>query len=248
MHFEKISHQGPPLVLLHGWGQNLESLRPVAQLLAPNYQVYLFDLPGFGKSPAPTSTWDSFQYADALRNQLQVLGVDTFSIVGHSFGGKVAMSLAVRYPDKVQNLVLLAPSGLKKKRSWLELSRFYAIRLLGKATKKWDTLFRTSLFESYFIPRFGSKDYKNAKEMRAILVKSVNEDFTPHLKQIEAKTLILWGEKDQETPVEIAMRLHKEIAASTLAIFPHKDHYLYNDLGSHLVAFYIRNFLRAHHG
>ena len=86
--------------------------------------------------------------------------------------------------------------------------------------------------------------------MRAILVKSVNEDFAKQFeeKAIVAPTLILWGEQDQETPKDMAMRLHDMIASSKLYIFPHKDHYVFQECGSHLCAYYIRSFLRGSNG
>jgi len=247
-YFEKLGSKGEPLVMLHGWGQNLESLKPMAQLLSVNHRLILIDLPGFGKSSPPAMVWDSFQYADQVKEVLQSLDIKSFSVLGHSFGGKVAMSLAVRYPEMINKLILLAPSGLKRKRNTQAWAKFYAIKYLGRLVKKFDKLFRANWFETAFIPRFGSADYKQAKEMRAVLVKSVNEDFTPHLAKIHAPTLLMWGEEDQETPVEMAKRLQNQIRNAKLALFQHKGHYLFQECGSHLCAYHIRSFLRGENG
>lgn len=248
MHYETLGTKGPHLVMLHGWGQNLESLKAMGQHLSQTSRVLLFDLPGFGKSLPPDGVWDSFQYAHALMQLLQSLDVKNFSVLGHSFGGKVAMSLAVAYPEQIDKLILLAPSGLKRKRTFAGWARFLAIKYAGRLVKYADKAFGTKWFETAFIPRFGSSDYKQAKEMRAVLVKSVNEDFTPHLAKIHAPTLLMWGEEDQETPKEMAERMQKEIRHCTLMCFPHKGHHPFQECGSHLCAYHIRSFLRGNNG
>lgn len=247
-YLEKIGSSGPFLIMLHGWGQSLQALKPLAELLSASYQVILFDLPGFGKSAPPSDAWDSFQYAEYLMKTIQGLGIQRFSVLGHSFGGKVAMSLVVSFPTHVDSLILIAASGLKRKRTFINALRFYAIRALGKVVKRSDKLLGTNWFSTYFVERFGSKDYKQASQMRGVLVKSVNEDFTPHLAKIHVPTLLLWGELDQETPPDIAERLNRHIKRSTLHMFPNKDHYLFQECGAHLAAYYIRPFLKENHG
>lgn len=246
--YEKFGEKGPVIIGLHGWGQTLEALKPMAELLAENNQVYLFDLPGFGKAKAPPTTWDSFAYGEYILQTMQQLGIDTFSLFGHSFGGKVAMSIAASNPKKVRSLILLATSGLKKKHSLQQKIHFKSISAFRKLIKTADRLLKTNWFETFFIPRFASKDYKNAGNMRPVLVKSVTEDFTPHLKRICCPTLILWGDKDTETPVEMAYRLQQGIQHSKLLIFTHKDHYLFNQCGHHLCAYYMNPFLKEIHG
>jgi pimeloyl-ACP methyl ester carboxylesterase len=243
LHTEKIGNTGHPIVILHGWGHSLESLRPMAQHLAHLATVYLVDLPGFGKSPMPEEVWDTFQYAERIIAFLDSQGIEKADILGHSFGGKIALCLAIRHPERIRKLIVMNASGLQRKRSRREQCRFHTIRLLGKCIKFIDKMTGTKNFQRHFIPRFGSTDYKQAGVMRPILVKTVNDDLSKQIGQIRAPTLILWGDQDRETPMEIAERIHSQIPHSQLYIFPGKGHRPYEECGSHLCATYIKSFL-----
>lgn len=243
LHVEQLGNSGFPLLLLHGWGRNSSDLQSLGACLSHSSQVHLVDLPGFGQSSPPDAVWDSFQYADRIIAYLNEQGIDQIDILGHSFGGKVAASLASKYPNRVRKLVLMASSGLKRKRTIREQCRLQGIRWIGKMVKFADSFLKTQYFKERFAARFGSADYKNAGAMRSILVKSVNEDLTAHIQSIKAPTLLLWGEKDGETPPEVAQRFHQAISHSQLHLFPGKDHYLYNECGAHLCASYILPFL-----
>lgn len=230
--------------MLHGWGTSLEALKPLGQLLSNDYSVHLIDLPGFGQSTQPETVWNSFDYADRIIQYLDENGIAQANVIGHSFGGKVSISLACRHSDRVNNLILVGSSGLRRRRSFAKKCRMQAIKWLGKSAKAFDSLFRTSLFSSLFAPRFGSADYKNANPMmRKILVKSVNEDLSESIALIHKPTLMLWGEQDDETPPEVARRLQSLIQKSQLFIFPGKGHWFYQDGGAHLCAAYILPFL-----
>jgi pimeloyl-ACP methyl ester carboxylesterase len=243
LHVEKLGRKGHPLLILHGWGHCLESLRPLGNLLAQHSQVHLIDLPGFGRSSPPDGVWDSSNYADRLIEYLNSEGLEAVDIVGHSFGGKVAMNLASRHPDRVRRLILMGASGLLRQRPLKEQFRFQGLKWAGKALKRIDAICGSELFKSRFAPRFGSSDYRQAGAMRSILVKTVNEDLTELIKGIRCPTLLLWGEEDPETPIEIAHRLNRLIKGSWLLIFPGKDHQVYKDAGAHLCAYYIFPFL-----
>lgn len=243
MHTEIIGTGNRHIVLLHGWGHSLDSLRQLGSLLALRYRVHLIDLPGFGKSPAPESTWNSFDYADALAKYLKEQGIERACLCGHSFGGKVAFSFASRYPEQTDKLILIAASGLKPCRPFLPRLRTAALRVGAKLYKTIDALWGSKLFETEFIPRFGSADYKQAGSLRSILVQSVNEDLSAALKEVQCKTLLLWGGKDKESPLEIGKRMHALIRNSSLLVFPDKGHALPLDVGSQLCMRYIAPFL-----
>ncbi len=243
LHVEKIGSKGHPVLLLHGWGHSLQSLKPLGELIAHESQVHLIDLPGFGGSEIPPSIWGSADYADRILEYIEKEKLGVVDLIGHSFGGKVSMSLAARYPQKVRNLILMGTSGLFRRRSFKEQCRFQAILWTGKILKAVDALLGTQLFKQKFAPKFGSADYKQAGALRPILVKTVNEELSELIKTIKTPTLLLWGEQDGETPPEVAHRLHQLIEGSRLLVFPGKDHHLYKDVGSHLCAHYILPFL-----
>jgi pimeloyl-ACP methyl ester carboxylesterase len=250
LHSVPLGLSGPTVVMLHGWGRSLEALRPMGEMLAQGCRVILIDLPGFGLSPLPFAAsnegggWDTEQYAARVKRFLDESGVQSCILVGHSFGGRLSVQLASRHPSLVQALVLIGAHGLKRTRPPLEQLRVSAIRTLGTVAKKVDGLLGTRIFAHYFAPRFGSADYKAAGELRKTLVKTVNEDLSAQASQIKAPTLLLWGERDPQTPLDLAYSYRSLIPESELHVFAHKGHEPFADVGSHLMVRYIENFLK----
>ncbi len=245
VHIENKDHPTHPLFMLHGWGQSLDMLLPLGKLLAKRSPTYLLDLPGFGKSGLPDAVWSSFDYADRLVAYMDENHIDQADFLGHSFGGKIALSFAIRYPQRIRRLVVIAASGLPRQRTLLEKCRRQTIRWMGKGIKKFDHLASSDYYTSYFSQRFGSADYRQAGKMRPILVRSVNEDLSPCIPQIRAPTLLIWGEQDTETPPEMAHRMHNLIPSSTILLLPHKGHMPFQDVGAHLCAYHIMPFLSS---
>lgn len=233
-----------PLFCLHGWGQSHQNMEPLASLLKSDCAPYLFDLPGFGQSPPPDTVWSADDYADHFIAFMDANKIESASFLGHSFGGKISMSLAELYPDRIKQLILLAPSGLKPRLPLSRKIRRIGIRTSARLIKAYDKFSGTQYFSDYFIPKYGSRDYQNANEMRSILVKSVNEDYAGRVKNIQCPTLLLWGEKDKETPLEMGVRLAASIPNCQLVTFPYHGHYLADDVGAHLMAATILPFLK----
>ncbi len=230
----------PPIVLLHGWGQSHAALLPLGLLLAESRPVHIVDLPGFGASEPPSATWGTVDYAECLHHYLKAENIHRCAIFGHSFGGKVALTFAHRYPSMLDRLVLLNSAGLPRRRD----PRREGIRFLGKTVKGVDTLLGTSLFRSKFSARFGSTDYNRTQGiMRTILVRSVNEDITPIIPEIQTKTLLIWSEKDQETPLYMGRSYQKLLPNSRLLVLEGKEHSPYENAGHHLLATYMEPFL-----
>lgn len=249
LHTEQLNAEGFPLLLLHGWGQSLESVKPLGQLLTDHSHVHLVDLPGFGKTSSPEYPWSGFDYADRLIQYLDQQGIAKVDLAGHSFGGKVALCLSIRYPERIRRLVLISSSGIPKKRNLFQRLRSMAIKWGGKSLKLIDKVCQTETFANYFAPRFGSVDYRNASGvMRSVLVKTVNEDLSAQVRQVKAPTLLLWGDKDTETPFEIALRLKKLIPNASLLPLHHKGHYPFEGVGAHLCGYHMKQFLRDING
>ena len=103
--------QGAPLVHLHGAGGL--RLTPAHDLLARRFRVVAFEMPGFGLSPENTKTRSMPELASTMARAAQALGLDTFNLMGTSFGGKTALWLAVQAPERVPALVLEAPAAIR---------------------------------------------------------------------------------------------------------------------------------------
>lgn len=232
------------MVMLHGWGQSHLFFHSLALSYQEenNYTVILIDLPGFGKSKAPTMEndsiiWDSSDYANGIIKLLEKKGIKNCILWGHSFGGKISLHLAHKRPDLVDTLVIMGSSGLPRTRTWKEKARFKAIGTLGKCLKLIDKSTPFEPWANWFSPKFASYDYKNSKGiMRKILVKTIHENVTDMIQEIKLRRIfIVWGNEDTETPVEVAYRFHKLLKNSQLIIIPHRGHLILQNLSYQLI-------------
>jgi pimeloyl-ACP methyl ester carboxylesterase len=104
--------RGPAVLLLHGLGCDSRTWLPVLDQLARRFTVVVPDLLGHGRSAKPRADYSIGGYANGMRDLLTVLGVERATVVGHSFGGGIAMQFAYQYPQRCERLVLVAPGGL----------------------------------------------------------------------------------------------------------------------------------------
>ena len=197
----KIYGEGDLVVLLHGWGQNIKMMEPLVKALKTK-KVLIIDLPGFGETPEPSSVWSIGEYADFVKKLVTNLGYKKCSLIGHSFGGKIALMYASKYEvDKL--MVLASPFKPEVKTDNLK------VKLL-KVAKKVPVLKGAVEFAKKHI---GSVDYRNASGvMRDILVKTVNLDITEDVKKIKCSTIIVWGTNDEAVPLKRAYELESLIA------------------------------------
>jgi len=109
--FVKVG-SGPALLLLHGLGCDHTTWLPVIATLSRRYTVIAPDLLGHGRSAKPRADYSLGGYANGMRDLLTVLGIDKVTVVGHSFGGGVAMQFGYQFPERTERMVLVAPGGL----------------------------------------------------------------------------------------------------------------------------------------
>src|SRR3954470_9778959 len=109
--FVKVG-EGPALLLLHGLGCDHTTWFPVIQDLARHFTVIAPDLLGHGASAKPRADYSVGGYANGMRDLLTVLNIDKVTVVGHSFGGGVAMQFAYQFPERTERMILVAPGGL----------------------------------------------------------------------------------------------------------------------------------------
>ncbi len=224
-----VEGRGDPVVLLHGWGASSQSLAPLGGALADSHRVLAVDLPGFGWSRPPSSAWGTSEYADHIARLMQQSGIDRAALVGHSFGGRIAIALAAGQPGRVSRLVLVASAGLRSRRgvgtslrvATAKLAkRFFGLPVWGRAGQR--VIAKVS-------GRLGSRDYRAAGHMRPTLVKVVNEDLTPVLAGIQAPTLILWGDQDREVPRSDMEIMAARIPRARLMVFAGAGHFPFLD-------------------
>ena len=104
--------EGKDIVLLHGWGQNIEMMKPIGDRLAKHFKITIIDLPGYGGSTEPTYPWEVSGYVEMLKVLFDNLKIDNPILIGHSFGGRIAIIYSSRYA--VEKLVLLGAPCIRK--------------------------------------------------------------------------------------------------------------------------------------
>lgn len=221
-----VEGSGDPVVVLHGWGGRIESMAPVVTCLATGFRVVALDLPGFGEAPLPAGSWGTPDYAEYVHDVVVSLGVERAHFVGHSYGAKTALYLAASHQSFVTKLVAAGASGLRRPPSLKARAKRTAsrgARLAGRLGRPGRTL-RDALYD-----RLASQDYKEAGELRPILVKVVNEDISNLLPNISAPTLLVWGTEDDSVPVSHAKRMESLIRDAGLVLFEGAGHFAYLD-------------------
>jgi pimeloyl-ACP methyl ester carboxylesterase len=231
----------PHLVWAHGWGQSGAALLPLAQSLAPFAGSALLDFPGFGAAPPPPASWGTGEYANLAAEWLRQSGQKDCIWIGHSFGCRVGLQLAAHYPDLLSGMVLIAAAGLRPRKNLLK-SINTQLRIRAFKTAK---LFLSSEAVERLRKKMGSADYASAGALRPILTRVVNEDLTEEAKKVACPTLLIYGEKDRETPVEIGSRLQSLIPRSKLVVLNNYDHYSILSDGRHQLVRLIHEFMRG---
>ena len=208
----EVSGFGKPLIFLHGWGLDLHTFDNLTKQLNEDYTIYQIDLPGFGLSEI-IEAFTIEDYAKVINEFCLSLAINNPIIVGHSFGGRVAMKYASLY--KVEKLVLMCSPGIKPRfnlMKWLKISAY-------KISKKFSIK-----------SNMGSIDYKNANTiMRDVLVKAVNTDLSKDITKIKCPTLLLYAKNDKSVPIYIGRKIKELIPGCSYFEIKRCGHFPYID-------------------
>ena len=205
------------IVLLHGWGQNIEMMKPIGERYKKYFNILYIDLPGFGKSEEPKYPWTIYDYVEAIKMLITELKIKKIILIGHSFGGRLSLIYSSKY--EVEKLICFASPYIKEMKKLPFKTKVY------KALKKVWVLKPIANIMKNFI---GSTDYKNASDvMRGVLVQSINVDMTEDVKKIKCPTLLVWGTLDTAVPLSRAYELEKLIKDSGVVIYEGATHYAY---------------------
>lgn len=223
------------MLALHGWGRSHTDFDAALTGLVEsreNTGAIALDLPGFGASPAPSAPGGARTYADLVEPVLDECAPRVV-VLGHSFGGRIAVELAARHPDAVAALVLsgvplLKPSDRPAARPAL---RFRLARGLHRRGLLGDDAMERMR------QRFGSADYRAVTGiMRDVLVTVVNETYESQLRRISQPVELVWGQNDDQVPTEVAERTAQMLAIAHLTVLDGIGHFVPTEAPEAIVA------------
>jgi pimeloyl-ACP methyl ester carboxylesterase len=226
----------PALILLHGFGSSLHTWEPWARALDRTYRVIRFDFPGSGLSaPDPTGSYADVRSMQLLAALMDTLRVTRATVIGNSMGGRIAWSFAARYPERVDKLVLISPDGFASPGFEYGTPAEVPLALPLMRYAMPTSMFRMSLEPAYADQRAltdslatryydlmlapGARDAMLQRLRQTILT-----DPVPRLRQIQAPTLLLWGQQDAMIPFSNAADYMKALPHATLVPLPNVGH------------------------
>ncbi|MGC2169260.1 MAG: alpha/beta hydrolase [Acidimicrobiales bacterium] len=211
------------VVWLHGWARQARDFSGAAQLLADRgFASVALDLPGFGSSPAPPSPGGAQFYAELILPTLREISESPLVLVGHSFGGRVALLVASEHPELVKELVLTGVPLLRLGPTRKSPLRYRLVRWLAG-----HHLISQARLESVR-QKYGSSDYRHASGViRDVLVATMQENYEAALCSLRTPVTFLWGEGDREAPPEVATRAAQLVTSpSSLSVLAGVGHFV----------------------
>jgi pimeloyl-ACP methyl ester carboxylesterase/putative sterol carrier protein len=236
--------EGPPVIALHGLGGTKISMLPIVPALAPYHRVIVPDLPGHGESDKPaTLQYTPRNYARIVRKLMDALDVDRAIVIGNSLGGRIALELGVRSPDRIRALGLLAPAvpgfrvryvlGFTRiiptevgavpfplRERWMKAA---VRRLLGDPSKLPESGYESAAEEFIRIYRVPAARMAFFDSLRHILTEAP-KPFWARMRHVRVPVQIVWGTADRLVPVRLAPKLAGELPHADLLVLPRVGH------------------------
>ncbi|MDQ3586952.1 MAG: alpha/beta fold hydrolase [Actinomycetota bacterium] len=242
--------EGPPIVLVHGMTSSARTWREVMPGLAEKHTVIAPDLPGHGRSGKGRGDYSLGNYASGVRDLLSVLDIGRVTVVGHSFGGGVAMQFGYQFPDRLCRLVLVDSGGLGN-----QVALYLRAATLPGAEYVIPVLFSpparlTARSVGRALGWLGVKASPNmrglaegmeslgGRDNRRAFIHTARSVIDPRGQRVDARdrlylsagvpTLLIWGEKDRVIPIEHGHQAHELMPHSRFEVVPGAGHFSHN--------------------
>jgi pimeloyl-ACP methyl ester carboxylesterase/putative sterol carrier protein len=236
--------EGPTVLVLHGLGASKISVLPILPpLVHAGHRLVVPDLPGHGESDKPRGDYSPRFYARALRQLLDALEVERAAVVGNSLGGRVALEMAVRSPDRVTGLGLLDPAvpgfrvryvlGFTRviptemgaipfplREAWMKRA---VRRLMADPARLPSAGFDAAAAEFIRIYRNPAARMAFFDSLRHILIEPPRP-FWARVGRVRVPALVIWGEDDRLVPVRLAYKLKEALPGAELLVLAKVGH------------------------
>ncbi len=201
------------LVILPGWRQNSDHWQVAISKLKTYCSVYFIDLPGFGKEKLVDQDWEIGDDVNWVEEKIAKLSLKKIVLLGHSFGGRLAIDIASKKSSWQEGLILYASPCFSKKKKLADVASFLSRILPVK-------------FKSDLARLISSDDYLAVKGtgLEKVFCSVVNYDQSSKLGHIKVPTMILWGDKDQEASVKVGEKIKQMVNNSKLVVIKGAGH------------------------
>lgn len=223
--FYKKIGKGKNILFLHGWGENKNTWLPVIDYLKEDFTCLAVDLPAFGVNSATTSILTPMDYAMWLKNFILDKKIVDYYLVGHSFGGRIAICLANIDTNRIRSLVLYSTPGFRENIAFVPRVIAHLYNLFGL---KRFPFFKKNKISRRLLTNLYSDDYKNSYgQLRKIFLATINYDLTKQMEQINIPTNIIIGERDEIVSVATAKKMQTIIKNSQLRVVSLGSHFMH---------------------
>lgn len=208
------------IFILHGWTYTADKWQKcITYMKSAGFDPVVLPIPGL--TERTHIVWTLNDYVEWLKKKLREEGKEKAIIVGHSNGGRIALSFAAKYPEKLKRLILIDSAGIYHNELPIRLKRFF-FRIIAKLGKK---ITSSTRLKNLLYKAARESDYKNATpQMKQTMIHLISCDLTPQLSKIKTPTLIIWGEYDTSTPLSDGKRMHNLIKNSQFYIVKEARH------------------------
>lgn len=236
-YYKKYGNNKKVLIILPGWGDTRNTFDYYVNNLKDKFTIYIFDYPGFGRSIFPNHTLTIYDYALYIKNFINDKKINNPYILCHSFGCRIAILLISKYRILVDRLIIIGGAGIRRK-SFRRKIRIIKYKLLKKLS-----LFmkqeKRKIYLNNLLKRYGSVDYKELNNIQKESFSNIiNTDLRKYIKYIYSPTILIWGEKDDATPLKDGKYMKKKIRDSALITIKKGTHFVYLEY-----PFYILNII-----
>jgi len=219
---------GIPVLMLHGWGSSFKFYEKIIDSLKDRCRVVAVNFPGCGQSDTMKNPWTIDDYCNFVLKFMELLNITEPIMIGHSHGGRVILKLAGEKLLNPKKIVLLDSAGLIPKKSFKQKFRAKSFKFIKR-------VLTLPIIKNYSEPllqkarqHYGSADYNAAPEvLRKTLVSLVNTDLRDIISNITCPTLLIWGEKDTDTPLSDAKIIEQLIPDSGLCVYENAGHFAF---------------------
>lgn len=231
---EKTGKCRPLVVLLHGWGANIQLFDGIFRQLSAAYRVIGMDLPGFGKSEEPKTALDLNGFCDFVLAFLKTVCPEETEVIflGHSHGGRITLRLLSRGSTGIQcpKAVLVDSAGIVPEKAPKQKRRIALYHFCKQVLVRTGAAARHPESMDRLQKKFGSADYSAASPlMRESMVKNVNTDLKDEMPAITIPVLLIWGDRDTATPLKDGQEMEKRMPGAGLAVIKGAGHFTFLD-------------------